>query len=264
MGKAARMKAERRAAAAVAPSPAGPAVSQRTIWLVTAGLAVALAIAVGVLLATRSSGSSPPPAAAPPADEGAPASLVRSADAVGFHPTNGPGTGTIEGQPASAGHAPYSQRLLPVRSPAPGFALKTPQGETVRLADLRGKAVLLEFFTTWCPHCNAEAPHLQDIHSSLPGSQYAFLSVNADGEDAASVFAYHRYWGLAFPAVLDPSSVPGSFTSRGAPGPVTEQYGIDAYPAYYVLDRSGRITWRGDGEQPDALLVSELRQASRA
>ena len=79
--------------------------------------------------------------------------------------------------------------------------------------------MLLEFFATWCPHCNAEAPHLQRLYASLPKSRYAFASVNADGEDAASVFAYHRYYGLSFPALLDPSGTPGNFHKPGAGGP---------------------------------------------
>ena len=86
---------------------------------------------------------------------------------------------------------------------------------------------------------------------------------NADGEDPASVFAYHRYYGLSFPALLDPSSTQGNFHKPGAGGPVTTRYGIGAYPTFYVIDPNGRITWRSDNEQPDALLRRELRQAAR-
>src|SRR5205085_2027036 len=116
---------------------------------------------------------------------------------------------------------------------------------------------------TWCPHCGAEAPHLQQIYSSLPKARYAFLSVNGDGEDSASVLAYHRYFGLAFPALLDPSSHPGTFRRPGASGRVTLSYRLRSFPTFYVIDRAGRITWRGDGEQPNALLLRELRRAAR-
>jgi hypothetical protein len=86
--------------------------------------------------------------------------------------------------------------------------------------------------------------------------------VNADGEDAASVFAYHRYFGLQFPALLDPSGRPGSFHDQGSPGPVSTAYRVQAYPTFFVLDPRGRLVWRGDGEQPDALLRQELARAS--
>jgi peroxiredoxin len=263
MGKAARLKRERRLAA---PPPVGKqrplAERARLIWAATGGLVVIVGVVVGVLLATRST-SKPPPAATPAAaDRNAPAALVRAADAVGFHPTTEPGAGQLEDQAASAAQPPSNPDLLAVGSKAPAFTLKTPEGTSVSLAGLRGKAVLLEFFATWCPHCNAEAPHLRSLYASLPKSRYAFVSVNADGEDAASVFAYHRYFGLRFPALLDPSAKPGSFHQPGAAGPVSTRYRVQSFPTFYVLDPGGRITWRSDGEQPDALLRQELAKAA--
>ena len=96
--------------------------------------------------------------------------------------------------------------------------------EEVSLASLRGKAVLLELFATWCPHCNAEAPHLRTL-ANAPGPKIAFVSINGDGETAPSVFAYHRYFGLPFPALLDPSTQPGSFSSPGGSGQVSQPTG---------------------------------------
>jgi peroxiredoxin len=262
MGKAARLKQERRfAAPPPVASPHSSAERLRLIWAATGALVVVLGIVVGALLVTRST-STPPPAASSAVDKNAPAALVKAADAVGFQPTTEPGVGQIEGQPASAAQPPSTPNLLPVGAKAPAFALKTPEGQSVSLASLRGKAVLLEFFATWCPHCNAEAPHLRQLYGSLPKDRYAFVSVNADGEGAASVFAFHRYFGLPFPALLDPSSQPGSFHRQGAPGAVTQAYRVGAYPTFYVLDPSGRITWRSDGEQPDALLRLELAKAA--
>ncbi len=262
MGKAARLKAERRKA----PPPVGkrPGVSQRTVLFGTIGLVAVVAIAVGALLATRSSPSKPPPAAASASDKNAPASLVKAANAVGFSPRTEAGVGTIESKPASAANAPSNANLLPVGSTAPGFTLKTPAGETVSLSGYRGRATLLEFFATWCPHCDAEAPELKKVFAKLPASRYGWVSVNADGEDAASVYAYHRYFGLEDPALLDPSSQPGSFTSQGAPGKVTTAYQVQAYPTFYVVDPKGKITWASDGEQPNALIVQQLKKAAGA
>jgi peroxiredoxin len=263
MGKAARTKAARRH---TVPPPVGKqrprAERAKLVWGATAAVVVVVGIVVGVLVATRQTSSTPPPASSSASDANAPAALVAAADAVGFHPTTEPGTGQVEGLPASQAAAPSNPNLLAVGATAPAFTLKTPQGQTVSLADYRGKAVLLEFFATWCPHCNAEAPHLARLARTLPKSRYAFLSVNADGEDDASVFAYHRYFGLPFPALLDPSSQPGSFHQQGAPGPVTTDYRIGSYPTYYIVDPKGRIAWRSDGEQPDALLRLELARAA--
>ncbi len=221
-----------------------------------------IAVVVVVLLVTRSSPSVAPPAQAVASDRDAPASLVKAANQVGFHPTTEPGVGEIESKPASAAPPPSNPNLLAVGSTAPAFTLKTPQGQTVSLSQYRGKAVLLEFFATWCPHCNAEAPHLRTLYASLPKSLYAFVSVNADGETAPSVFAFHRYYGLQYPALVDPGSTPGSFNGQGSAGPVTTDYRVEAFPTFYVIDPLGQITWRSDGEQPDALLRKELRLAT--
>ena len=81
--------------------------------------------------------------------------------------------------------------------------------------------MLLEFFATWCPHCQAEAPHLSKLARELKPQGVEFVSVNADSEDAASVFAYHRYFGLPFPSLVDPGQPTGSFTQQGGRGPVS-------------------------------------------
>ena len=265
MGKAARLKQERRLVSKPPPvgkHRTGAEQARRLIWAASGGVVVVVAIVVAVLLSTRSSPKPAPPAAASASDRNAPASLVAAADAVGFHPTTEAGVGEVEGQPASAAQPAENQNLLPVGSVAPSFTLSTPQGQNVSLADYRGKAVLLEFFATWCPHCNAESPHLHDLYASLPKSKVAFVSVNADGETAPSVFAFHRYYGLQYPALVDPSSQPGSFNQQGAAGKVTTSYAVEAYPTFYVLDSRGRITWRSDGEQPDALLRQQLLKAA--
>ena len=259
MGKAARLKLERRLVAPVRKQE--PRIQPKLVWLATGVLATVTAVVVIVLVATRSQPTVPAAAAATAADRNAPASLVQAANNVGFHPTTEPGVGLIEGQPASAAGAPSNPNLLPVRSTAPAFTLRTPQGQQVSLASYRGKAVLLEFFASWCPQCNAEAPHLAKLARSLQSRGVRFLSVNADGETAPSVYAFHRYYGLPYPALLDPSAQPGTFNSPGAAGKVTSAYRVQAFPTFYVINPAGWIIWRGDGEQPEALLHAWLLEA---
>ena len=222
-----------------------------------------IAVVVVLLLTTRSSPKTAPQSTnISAADRNASTSLVNAANAIGFHPTTEPGVGTMEGQPASAARPPSNPKLIPVGKQAPSFTLDTPQGTAVSLSSFRGKAVLLEFFATWCPHCNAEAPHLERLYASLPKAKIAFVSVNADGETAPSVFAFHRYYGLQYPALVDPSSHPGSFNVQGAAGRVSTEYQVEDFPTFYVLDPHGKIVWRSDGEQPDALLRQQLLAAA--
>ena len=88
------------------------------------------------------------------------------------------------------------------------------------------------------------------------------MSINADSENAASVFAFHRYFGLPYPALLDPGQPAGSFTSQGGSGPVTSAYHLHAYPTFYVIGPAGRVVWASDGEQPDALLRQQALAAA--
>ena len=264
MGRKSRLKAERRTAPPP-PIPTPVLKARKAVFVATLVLAVVVAIVVGALLLTKKTTPATPPATSVSAeDRNAPASLVTAAHDVGFHPTSEPGIGEVEDQPASAASPPSNPNLLKAGTKAPAFTLKTPTGEKVSLSDFRGKAVLLEFFSTWCPHCNAEAPHLRTLSKSLPSSKYAVVSVNADGETAPSVFAYHLYYGFDFPALLDPSSHPGSFTSPGSAGKVSNAYRVASYPTFYVIDRKGRIAFASDGEQPNALLREQLVQAAGA
>jgi len=235
---------------------------RRTIYAVALGLAIAVTAAVGVLVAVNGE-DAPPPRSSTLPDSYADASpeLIEAAQDVGFYARTSPGVGQIQDQPASAAQPPSNPNLLPVGSEAPAFTLETPTGNTVSLSDYRGKATLIEFFATWCPHCAAQAPHLVALANSMDDSRFGFVSVNANGEDAASVFAYEVHYGLPFPALLDPGPNPGSFNSPGSPGPVSTEYRVAAYPTFYIVDPEGKITWRSDGEQPTALLREELEQA---
>jgi peroxiredoxin len=266
MGRAARTKRERRAAAVALPPPvAGPrhGADRRRIGLAAIRVvATGVAVLVAVLVLTRPSAPTPPPAATPTTDRTPRPHSCRRPTRWDSARTSS-GVGRVESRPALAATPPTTD-LLPVGSKAPSFRLATPTGQRTSLGAYRGKAVLLEFFATWCPHCAAEAPHLRRLAESLPASRFAVVSVNADGEDAASVFAFHRYFGLPYAALLDPSAQPGNFHQPGAAGPVSTRYRVGASPTFYVIDGHGRITWRSDGEQPDAKLRMELRKAARS
>jgi thiol-disulfide isomerase/thioredoxin len=232
--------------------------SRRKIALAVTGALVLLVAVVAVVFALRDRAD---PLAASSAT-GTPAGRAASTDAVAFHVTTGPDVGLVEALPAGALVPAPSRSLLPVGAMAPDFTLSATDGRQVRLSDYRGKTVFLEFGATWCSHCQAEAPHLLRLYEALPADKAAFLSVNGDSEDAASVQAFSQYFGLPWPALLDPGSPRGSFSRQGGIGPVSRVYGLALFPTFYLVDPEGRIAWRGDREQPDALLLEKIRDVA--
>jgi peroxiredoxin len=244
---------------------------RRTALLVTAGVAV-VGIAIGILIAFRSTPEparvDPPPsqaaAAQPQEVDPSLAALAKAADTLGFRQTTDVNVGVVERLPATTALLPASKSLLPEGRQAPDFSLQTSTGKIVRLSDYRGKTVLLEFFATWCPHCQAEARHLLQLSATLAPHEIAFLSVNADSEDAPSLYAFERYFGITWPSLLDPGSPAGSFKQAGGAGPITQAFGVALYPTFFIIDARGRVAWRGDREQPDALLLQKLIDASGA
>jgi len=234
--------------------PLGRQARPVVAWALAA--AVVGVVLVGVLAAVLQPQRPAREVVLPTADRGASPALRTAAARLGFHPSAA--SDAIERRPSSAA-APPTPGLLPVGSTAPAFTLRTPTGERVALASLRGRPVLLEFFATWCPHCAAEAPHLRALYAS---TRAAFVAVDADSEDAASVFAFHAWFGLPFPAVVDTGASSVSWPASGPAGPVSSRYRITTFPTFYVLDRRGRIAWRSAGEQPDAKLRAELLRAT--
>ena len=230
----------------------------RTLRVAVAGTVSLVLVIAGVGIAISVVNNSSRIVAASEAAQATPAE-----GAIDFQPTSEPDAGRVEGLPAAAARQQDNPRLLAVGSAAPDFTLVSTGGSKVRLSDFRGKTVLLEFFATWCPHCQAEAPHLKALMATLPDAGFVLLQVNADSEDAASMIAFDRYYGITTPALLDPGGRPGSFYHQGATGPVTRGYKVGIYPTFYVIDPKGRIAWRVDHEQPDALLLEKLRDAAR-
>ncbi|MBN2386767.1 MAG: TlpA family protein disulfide reductase [Anaerolineales bacterium] len=87
---------------------------------------------------------------------------------------------------------------------APDFRLETLDGGQVRLSDLRGQVVVVNFWATWCPPCRAEMPALQAVHEAYDGRGVIILGVNATSQD--SLDAVHEFvtdHELSFLVALD-------------------------------------------------------------
>jgi peroxiredoxin len=120
--------------------------------------------------------------------------------------------------------------------PAPDFALQTLDGSQIRLSDLRGKTVLLNFWATWCPPCKAEMPDLNALHREY-GEARAFTVLGIDDEEGqADVAAFAKQNAIAFPLALDSDGVVTS-----------DRYNVRGLPTSLIIDRDGNIRdmWTG-------------------
>jgi peroxiredoxin len=112
---------------------------------------------------------------------------------------------------------------------AADFSLQDLNGQTVRLADLRGRIVFLNLWATWCPPCRDEMPGMEALWQRFRGRDFAMLAVAEDGEGAKTVEPFVRQLGLTFPVLLDADNrLPGRF-------------GVTGYPETFVIDRDGQV-----------------------
>ena len=130
-------------------------------------------------------------------------------------------------------------------SPAPDFELTASDGKGVRLSDLRGKVVLLNFWATWCPPCKAEMPDLNALQRKYGAERdFVVLGIN-DMENAADVIAFAEREGIAFSLLLDPDG-----------RVIKDLFDVRYLPTSMIIDREGNIrdTWRGQIAR-DAMLA---------
>lgn len=106
------------------------------------------------------------------------------------------------------------------RSPnaVPNFSLQDLSGRPVRLSDYAGKAVLLNFWATWCPPCKAELPDLVDIQRTHGGDRFTVIGVSLDQTGMAGVREFVNERGLNYPVLMGNEDVVIQFGNfRGIP-----------------------------------------------
>lgn len=122
---------------------------------------------------------------------------------------------------------------------APDFTLPDLENKMVRLSDLRGKIVILDFWATWCYWCHRASPLIEEFSSQAPSDRVAVYGVNVMERDvhpeALQAFLMQR--GVNFPTLIGNEQV-------------TDAYKVVGLPSIFVIDPQGKLVYRAYGYSP--------------
>ena len=145
-------------------------------------------------------------------------------------------------------HAKPADAATPLRK-APQFALQDSERKLHRLADFRGKVVVVNFWASWCVPCRQELPSMNRASRALPDAAVVWLAVNV-GEDREAVEAFRNDYPIAFAVLLDTD------------GRVSKDWWVTGMPTTFVINPQGEIEHQivGKREWDDTVHLQLLRQ----
>lgn len=114
--------------------------------------------------------------------------------------------------------------------PAPDFVLKDINGQSVSLAQFKGKPVLLNFWATWCGPCREELPSMQRLHEAAKSNGgFQIIAISIDRSNMKKVNKYADNLNLTFPILIDPDRE------------IRKAYFIRGLPTSYLIDAEGKL-----------------------
>ncbi|KDN84882.1 TlpA family protein disulfide reductase [Kitasatospora cheerisanensis] len=128
---------------------------------------------------------------------------------------------------------------------------------TLRLADYRGKVVVLNIWGSWCSPCRAEAKGLQ-ASSEKFGDKVQFLGINTRDTDPANAVAFEKNFGVTYPSIYDPDGTQILKFPKGSLNP-------QSIPTTIVIDKDGKLAARAmhalSGEDLDKMIEPVLAES---
>jgi len=132
--------------------------------------------------------------------------------------------------------------------PAPPFAVRSLEGRTVRLADFRGRPVVLDFWATWCAPCRASMPHLDALQQRFQSQGLVIVGLSVDESGSQTVKRFAQRLGVSFRLAM-------------ADDHVLDQYGpIRLLPTTFFINRRGEIVRRVVGQIDPETMETYVRE----
>lgn len=128
---------------------------------------------------------------------------------------------------------------------APDFELATLDGGTIKLSQLRGKGVLINFWASWCKPCRDEMPAIQRVYDLHKDKGLEVLAVNI-AETKVTVDGFVRHLDLTFPILLDQDRE------------VTRLYGIGPIPSSIFISPEGKVVRKVSGQMDESQIESMI------
>lgn len=125
---------------------------------------------------------------------------------------------------------------------APNFTISDVEGNTVSLADFRGKPVFINFWASWCPPCIEEMPYIEEAYTKYK-DEIAFLMINVIETDTMSdMQAFMQENNYTFPVQLDNKNL------------VTDLYQVFGFPTSFFIDKNGVVADKVAGGMSEPML----------
>jgi thiol-disulfide isomerase/thioredoxin len=133
--------------------------------------------------------------------------------------------------------------------PAPDFSLEALNGKTMRLSDFRGKAVLLNFWATWCSPCKIEMPWFVDLQKEYGSQGLQIVGVAMDDSSKEDIAKFAKDMGVNYPILIGKEAVGDEYG------------GVPALPESFLIARDGRIVDRIIGLKGKAEIEDAVKKA---
>lgn len=150
-------------------------------------------------------------------------------------------------------NGPYPPSYVPAgeqkSAQAPDFELPTTDGKKLKLSDLKGKVVIVDFWATWCPPCRKGVPDLVELKKKYGKKGFEVVGISLDApQTKGDVVPFIKDYGINYPVVYGNEAVTISYG------------GVQSIPTAFVIDKQGKIVASYVGLRPKEVYEDHIKK----